>query len=112
MTKRVVFHIDANSAFLSWTAAHKVLILGEKVDLREIPSAVVGNRTSRHSIILAKSGPAKKYGIHTGEPLFQALEKCPNLTVVEPDYGLYRGVLPAHGGAAAPGGPGSGAIFH
>lgn len=89
MTKRVVFHIDANSAFLSWTAAHKVLILGEKVDLREIPSAVVGNRTSRHSIILAKSGPAKKYGIHTGEPLFQALEKCPNLTVVEPDYGLY-----------------------
>ncbi len=73
----------------SWTAAHKVLILGEKVDLREIPSAVVGNRTSRHSIILAKSGPAKKYGIHTGEPLFQALEKCPNLTVVEPDYGLY-----------------------
>ena len=60
----------------------KVLILGEKVDLREIPSAVVGNRTSRHSIILAKSGPAKKYGIHTGEPLFQALEKCPNLTVV------------------------------
>lgn len=38
MTKRVVFHIDANSAFLSWTAAHKVLILGEKVDLREIPS--------------------------------------------------------------------------
>ena len=89
MTKRVVFHIDANSAFLSWTAAHKVLMLGEKVDLREIPSAVVGNRTSRHSIILAKSGPAKKYGIHTGEPLFQALEKCPNLTVVEPDYGLY-----------------------
>ena len=38
---RVIFHIDANSAFLSWTAAHRVLILGEKEDLREIPSAVV-----------------------------------------------------------------------
>ena len=86
---RVIFHIDANSAFLSWTAAHRVLILGEQEDLREIPSAVVGNKTSRHSIILAKSVPAKRYGIHTGEPLFQALEKCPNLKVVEPDYGLY-----------------------
>lgn len=89
MAKRVIFHIDANSAFLSWTAAHRVLVLGEQQDLREIPSAVAGDRASRHSIILAKSGPAKQYGIHTGEPLFQALEKCPNLTVVEPDYGLY-----------------------
>ena len=111
MTKRVVFHIDANSAFLSWTAAHKVLILGEKVDLREIPSAVVGNRTSRHSIILAKSGPAKKYGIHTGEPLFQALEKCPNLTVVEPDYGLYV-ECSRHMVALLRQVDGSGAIFH
>ena len=90
MTKRVVFHIDANSAFLSWTAAHKVLILGGEGGLAgAFPRRWLGNRTSRHSIILAKSGPAKKYGIHTGEPLFQALEKCPNLTVVEPDYGLY-----------------------
>ncbi len=89
MAKRVIFHIDANSAFLSWTAAYRVTVLGEKEDLRQVPSVVAGDRKSRHSIILAKSGPAKKYGIQTGEPLFQAMEKCPHLQVVQPDYGLY-----------------------
>ena len=89
MADRVIFHVDANSAFLSWTAAYKINVLGESVDLREIPSVVAGDKASRHSIILAKSTPAKKYGIHTGEPLFQALEKCPNLVVVPPDYELY-----------------------
>ncbi len=89
MEKRVIFHVDANSAFLSWTAAYRVKVLGESVDIREIPSVVAGDKASRHSIILAKSGPAKKYGIHTGEPLFQALEKCPELVIVPPDYALY-----------------------
>lgn len=89
MADRVIFHVDANSAFLSWTAAYKVKVLGESVDLRDIPSVVAGDKASRHSIILAKSAPAKKYGIQTGEPLFQALEKCPNLTIVQPDYELY-----------------------
>ena len=89
MENRVIFHVDANSAFLSWTAAYRLKVLGETVDLREIPSVVAGDKESRHSIILAKSGPAKKYGIQTGEPLFQALEKCPGLTVVPPDYPLY-----------------------
>lgn len=89
MADKVIFHVDANSAFLSWTAAYKIRVLGETVDLREVPSVVAGDKASRHSIILAKSTPAKKYGIQTGEPLFQALEKCPGLTVVQPDYGLY-----------------------
>ncbi len=89
MAERVIFHIDANSAFLSWSAAYRLKVLGESVDLREIPSVVAGDKASRHSIILAKSGPAKKYGIQTGEPLFQAKEKCPDLVVVPPDYGLY-----------------------
>ena len=89
MSERIIFHVDANSAFLSWTAAYRINILGDTVDLREIPSVVAGDKASRHSIILAKSTPAKKYGIHTGEPLFQALEKCPDLVVVPPDYGLY-----------------------
>ena len=89
MGNRVIFHVDVNSAFLSWTAAYKIKVLGEKVDLRQMPSVVAGDKASRHSIILAKSGPAKKYGIQTGEPLFQALEKCPQLTVVPPDYELY-----------------------
>ena len=89
MAQRVIFHVDANSAFLSWTAAYKVKVLGEEQDIREVPSVVAGDKESRHSIILAKSTPAKKYGIKTGEPLFQALEKCPDLVVVQPDYGLY-----------------------
>ena len=89
MTQRIIFHVDANSAFLSWTAAYRVKVLGETVDLRDIPSVVAGDKASRHSIILAKSTPAKKYGIQTGEPLFKALEKCPELVVVPPDYGLY-----------------------
>lgn len=89
MAERVIFHVDANSAFLSWTAAYRLKVLGETVDLRQIPSVVAGDKASRHSIILAKSVPAKKYGIHTGEPLFQALEKCPDLVVVPPDYQLY-----------------------
>ena len=89
MADRVIFHVDANSAFLSWTAAYKIKVLGETQDIREIPSAVAGDKASRHSIILAKSTPAKKYGIQTGEPLFQALEKCPDLVVVPPDYELY-----------------------
>ena len=90
MAERIVFHVDANSAFLSWTAVYRLQVLGESEDLREIPSVVAGDRESRHSIILAKSIPAKKYGIHTGEPLFQALEKCPELRIVQPDYGLYE----------------------
>jgi len=89
MAERVIFHVDANSAFLSWTAAYKVKVLGEEQDIREVPSVVAGDKESRHSIILAKSVPAKKYGIQTGEPLFQALEKCPDLVIVQPDYELY-----------------------
>ena len=89
MAQRVIFHVDANSAFLSWRAAYRIKVLGETEDLREVPSVVAGDKASRHSIILAKSGPAKKYGIQTGEPLFQALEKCPDLKIVPPDYHLY-----------------------
>lgn len=89
MQERVIFHVDANSAFLSWTAAYRVHVLGESLDLRDVPSVIAGDKASRHSIILAKSGPAKQYGIHTGEPLFQALEKCPDLIVAPPDYSLY-----------------------
>ena len=89
MANRIIFHVDANSAFLSWSAAYRVKVLGEETDLRDIPSVVAGEKESRHGIVLAKSGPAKKYGIQTGEPLFLALQKCPHLAVVPPDYPLY-----------------------
>ena len=89
MEDRVIFHVDANSAFLSWSAAYRVNVLQETEDLRDVPSVVAGDKASRHSIILARSTPAKKCGIQTGEPLFQALEKCPTLKIVPPDYELY-----------------------
>lgn len=84
-----VFHIDVNSAFLSWTAAYRVNVLGEKEDIRQIPSIVGGDQEKRHGIVLAKSTPAKKYGIQTGEPIVAAQRKCPGLVIVPPDYGLY-----------------------
>lgn len=86
---RYVFHVDANSAFLSWSAAYRTNILGESTDLRTIPSIVGGDQEKRHGIVLAKSIPAKKYDIQTGEPVVSAVKKCPDLVVIPPDYGLY-----------------------
>lgn len=85
----IICHIDVNSAFLSWTAAYRINILGHKLDLRTIPAVVGGDEEARRGIVLAKSVPAKQYGIHTGEPLFQARQKCPKLVIVPPDYELY-----------------------
>lgn len=84
----IIMHIDANSAYLSWTAA-ALLQKGYRQDLREIPSAIAGNPENRHGIILAKSIPAKKFGIVTGESLFEARRKCPELQVFPPDFDLY-----------------------
>ncbi|MDO4486401.1 MAG: DNA polymerase IV [Bacillota bacterium] len=84
----LVFHVDANSAYLGWTAA-ALLERGYKKDIREIPSAIAGDPESRHGIILTKSIPAKSYGIKTGESLFEARRKCPELEVYPPDYDLY-----------------------
>ena len=85
---RIIFHIDVNSAFLSWTAVDR-LNKGEAIDLRTIPSIVGGDRENRHGIVLAKSTPAKKFGIVTGEPIAMALRKCPVLVCVPPDFPLY-----------------------
>ncbi len=84
----LVFHIDVNSAYLSWEAAYR-LQHGEPLDLRTVPAVVGGSEKNRHGIVLAKSIPAKKYGIKTGEPLVQARRKCPHLLTVPPRYGLY-----------------------
>jgi DNA polymerase-4 len=86
---KVIFHIDVNSAFLSWEAVYRLHILGEKTDLREIPSAVGGDVKKRHGIILARSMPAKKYGVRTGDTIADALRLCPNLITVPPHYDLY-----------------------
>lgn len=86
---KIIFHIDVNSAFLSWTAVEK-LKNGSTVDIREIPAIIGGDEASRHGIVLAKSVSAKKYGVTTGEPVASALRKCANLVMEPPDHQMYR----------------------
>ena len=85
--ERLIFHIDVNSAFLSWESARRVS--QGLPDLREIPSCVGGDPKKRTGIVVAKSIPAKKYGIQPGEPVAMALRKCPNLVIVPSDFELY-----------------------
>ncbi len=88
MNDRLIFHIDVNNAFLSWTA---VLLLrkGYKIDIRKIPAIIGGSETERRGIVLAKSPIAKKYGIKTAETIYQARKKCPNLKIYPPNYSWY-----------------------
>lgn len=86
--ERLIFHVDVNSAYLSWEAARRVAEGGE--DLRLIPAAIGGDPENRTGVILAKSIPAKKYNIRTGEPVALALRKCPGLVLARPDFRLYE----------------------
>ena len=86
---RTIFHIDVNSAYLSWTSVEN-LKTGNGPDLREIPAIIGGDQKTRHGVVLAKSIPAKKFGIHTGEPVVNALKKCPNLIMAPPNHDLYH----------------------
>lgn len=88
MSNKIIFHIDVNSAYLSWEAAYQMQH-GAEIDLRDIPSIVGGNQETRHGIVLAKSIPAKKYNILTGETVHSALQKCPSLSIVPPNYERY-----------------------
>lgn len=88
MPEHIIFHIDVNSAYLSWTALER-LAAGDETDLRLIPSIVGGDMAKRHGVVLAKSIPAKAYGITTGEPVINALRKCPNLVMAPPDHAMY-----------------------
>lgn len=85
----IFFHIDVNSAFLSWTAV-KLIKEGFGQDIREIPAIVGGDQESRHGIVVAKSIPAKKYGIETAEPVASAFKKCPTLISVPPEHDYYH----------------------
>lgn len=90
MSEQIIYHIDVNSAFLSWEAVFRLGFLGASTDLRDIPSAIGGDIKQRHGIILAKSIPAKAYGIKTGESIPEARQKCPGLYIAPPNYGLYE----------------------
>lgn len=85
---KTIFHIDINSCYLSVEAVYRIQ-QGSSLDLREVPAVVGGDEESRHGIVLAKSIPAKKYNIQTGETLFSARDKCKELVIVPPRYSLY-----------------------
>lgn len=89
LKEKTIFHVDVNSAFLSWSAVSMLKKDPYCIDIRQIPSAVGGDTQTRHGIILAKSIPAKKYGIVTAEPVAQALKKCPQLVLVPSDRKAY-----------------------
>ena len=84
----VIFHIDVNSAYLSWSAMER-LKKDPSLDLRLVPSIIGGDEQSRHGVVLAKSISAKKFGVRTGEPVASALRKCPSLLIERPDHKLY-----------------------
>lgn len=107
---KIIFHIDVNSAFLSWESVYRLTQgrgieadedicelsreyvdnQGNPLDLRTIPSAVGGDMASRHGVILAKSIPAKEYHVRTGESIVEAVRKCPHLLVVKPHHHIYK----------------------
>ncbi len=89
MSEPVIYHIDVNSAFLSWEAARRLKQDPGAPDIRTFPAVIGGSEETRHGIVLAKSPSARKYGIRTGEPLAHARRKCPGLKVCPPDYALY-----------------------
>ena len=86
---RIVFHIDVNSAFLSWEAVYRLDVMGEAEDIRMNCAAIGGDESMRHGIVLAKSEKAKAFGVKTGEALMIARRKCPELTVYSPRFDWY-----------------------
>lgn len=87
--ERFILHVDVNNAFLSWTAVER-LKNGEKIDIRTIPSIIGGDEAERRGIVLAKSPVAKQFGIKTGEPLYMARKKCPQVQIFQSNFAVYR----------------------
>lgn len=78
--KRIIFHVDVNNAFLSWTAVD-MLKNGSKLDIRTIPSVIGGDEKERRGIVVARSYPAKKLGINAGDSIYLAKRKINKLFV-------------------------------
>ncbi len=86
--ERIIFHIDVNNAFLSWTAID-LLNQGYKYDIRDSYAVIGGDPMMRKGIVLAKSNACKKLGIYTSMTLYEAKKKCPVLKVYPPNYKFY-----------------------
>lgn len=82
MKERVILHSDLNNFYASVECLHRP-------EIRDKPVAVCGDPAARHGIVLAKNYLAKATGIQTGEVIWQAKQKCPQLIVLPPNYPLY-----------------------
>ena len=80
--ERIVIHSDLNNFYASVERKLNPELLNK-------PVAVCGDREARHGIVLAKSEEAKAFGVKTGEPIWQAQRKCPNLIIVPPHFDIY-----------------------
>ena len=80
--ERFILHSDANSFYASVECLYHPELAGK-------PVAVCGDPKERHGIVLTKNQLAKQTGVKTGEAIWQARQKCPDLVVVPPDYALY-----------------------
>lgn len=89
LPQRIIFHIDVNSAFLSWESVYRLKKDPSALDLRTVPSIIGGDQKTRHGVVLAKSTPARAFGIVTGEPVAQALKKCPSLVCIPSRFNIY-----------------------
>jgi len=86
---KYIMHIDVNNAFLSWTAV-EFLKNGANEDIRLIPAVIGGDEATRHGVVLAKSNIAKQFGIKTGETVYQAKKKCPQLRIFPTKHDMYE----------------------
>ncbi|MDC7286466.1 DNA polymerase IV [Blautia schinkii] len=82
MEQPIILHSDMNNFYASVECL-------DNPSLRGKPIAVTGDPDARHGIILAKNYEAKKYGITTGEPLWMARQKCPDIIFTPPRYDRY-----------------------
>ena len=88
--EKIIFHVDVNSAFLSWSAVKRLKEDPSSVDLRTVPSIVGGDESTRHGIVTAASIPAKARGIRTAMTVNEAFRLCPGLITVSSDFTTYR----------------------
>ena len=86
---RIIFHIDVNNAYLSWTALD-LLKKGYDKDIRNRYAIIGGDETKRRGIVLAKSNPCKNKGVVTAETISSARRKCPYLEVYSPNFKVYK----------------------
>lgn len=82
MSERAILHIDMNNFYASVECMLNP-------DLKKYPIAVCGSQEERHGIVLAKNYKAKAFGVSTGEAIWQAKQKCPDLVTVPPHYEQY-----------------------